>query len=114
NDYNIDYSIWAIQTGLWCLISTFMKLFIYIIMLSFPDMLGNLGESLLDSVMPYPKLELVLVMVVVPFITNVVQFWLIDNFLKESDESRIERLSRGKEKLVQVGPEYYENRPSRT
>ena len=33
-----------------------------------------------------------------------------DNFLKESDESRIERLSRGKEKLVQIGPEYYDKK----
>ena len=48
-------------------------------------------------------------MIVVPSMTSCFQYWVTDNFLKESDESRIERLSRGKEKLVQVGPEYYEN-----
>jgi hypothetical protein len=37
------------------------------------------------------------------------KFWLIDNILKESDESRIERLSRGKTPLLAIGPEYYEN-----
>ena len=48
-------------------------------------------------------------MIVVPSMTSCFQYWVTDNFLKESDESRIERLSRGKEKLVQVGPEFYEN-----
>lgn len=109
NDYNIDYSIWAVQTGLWCLISTLMKIFVYIIMLTFPDMLEQLGNSLLQSISVYPRLELIFVMIVVPFVMNCIQFWMVDNFLKESDESRIERISRGKEKLLQVGPEYYTN-----
>ncbi len=48
-------------------------------------------------------------MIVVPSLTSCFQYWVTDNFLKESDESRIERLSRGKEPLVQIGPEFYEN-----
>ncbi len=110
DDLNIDYSIWFIQTGLWCLISTLMKFIVYLIMLSFPNKLEDFGNWLLSSVEVYPKLELIIVMVIVPFMTNVLQFWIVDNFLKESDECRIERLSRGKKPLLQVGPEYYENR----
>jgi hypothetical protein len=110
DDYHIDYSIWVVQTGLWCIICSLMKLVIYLIMLSFPDFLENLGFSLLKSVAVYPKLELIVVMVIVPFIMNVIQFWIVDNILKESDESRIERLSRGKKPLLQVGPEYYSNK----
>jgi hypothetical protein len=86
-----------------------MKLFISIIMLLFPQFLEHIGMSILKSIAIYPKLELIFVMIIVPFIMNCLQFWMVDNFLKESDESRIDRLSRGKEKLIQVGPEYYDN-----
>ena len=48
-------------------------------------------------------------MIVVPSMTSCFQYWVTDNFLKESDESRIERLSRGKEKLPGIGPEYFED-----
>ena len=108
DDYSINYSIWGIQTLLWCLISTLMKFIVYLIMLSFPKFLENIGFSMLESISVYPRLELIVVMVFVPFVTKVVQFWLVDGFLKESDQSRIERLSRGKEPLIAVGPEYYE------
>lgn len=107
DDYNIDYSIWIIQASLWCLISSLMKVMVYFVMLSFPDLLAQIGFALLREISVYPRLELIVVMVIIPFIMNVLQFWLVDNILKESDESRIERLSRGKKPLLQVGPEYY-------
>lgn len=110
DDYSINYSIWGVQTLLWCLISSLMKFVVYLIMLSFPKELENMGFAMLGSIAIYPKLELIVVMIIVPFVTNVLQFWLVDGFLKESDESRIERLSRGKEPLIAVGPEYYEKR----
>jgi len=108
DDYSINYSIWTIQTLLWCLISTLMKFVVYLVMLSFPKFLETIGFSMLETISVYPQLELIVVMVFVPLITNVVQFWIVDGFLKETDESRIERLSRGKELLIAVGPEYYE------
>ncbi len=110
DDYHIDYSIWAVQTVLWCIISALMKFVVYIIMMTFPTFFENLGFYLLQSIAVYPKLELIVVMVIVPLIMNVIQFWLVDNILKESDESRIDRLSRGKEPLIQVGPEYFLNK----
>jgi hypothetical protein len=73
DDLNIDYSIWAIQAGLWCIICCLMKLFIYAIMLSFPVQLENFGIALLQSVSIYPRLELIIVMVIVPFILNCIQ-----------------------------------------
>ena len=83
-------------------------------MLNWNGLLKDLGKYLLKNIAVYPKLELMFVMVIVPLIMNSIQvnhnfllflfqFWVIDNILKESDESRIERLSRGKEKLSQVG-----------
>ncbi len=109
DDFNIDYTIWVIQTALWCIISSLMKFVVYLIMVAFPNGLEKLGWALLEDISLYPRLELLVVMVLVPFIMNVLQFWLVDNILKESDESRIERLSRGKKPLLQVGPEYYDN-----
>jgi hypothetical protein len=73
NDMNINYSIWAIQTSLWCIISSLMKLTIYSIMLNFPSFFNRLGTSLLSSVSIYPRLELIIVMVIVPFVLNCIQ-----------------------------------------
>ena len=110
NDNTIDYSIWFSQMGIWCLITSISKFFNYIILNGFVDFFRNLGNFVLEKLQPYPKFELVFVMIFVPLLTSMFQYWVTDNFLKESDESRIERLSRGKEKLLQVGPEYYTGR----
>ena len=106
----IDYSIWASQMGIWCLISTISKTLIYIILDINIEFFNKMGGNILEYFKDNPKLELIFVMIVVPSIISCFQYWVTDNFLKESDESRIERLSRGKEKLVQIGPEYYDKR----
>ena len=110
SENTIDYSIWASQMGIWCLISTFSKSLIYLILNIFIDFFNKLGADILEKFKDNPKLELIFVMIVVPSLTSCFQYWITDNFLKESDESRIERLSRGKEKLIQIGPEYYEKK----
>ena len=109
SDSTIDYSIWFSQMGIWCLISSLAKFINYIILNSATDFFRKFGTGILQSMQEHPKFELVFVMIIVPLITSVIQYWITDNFLKESDESRIERLSRGKEKLIQVGPEYFSN-----
>jgi hypothetical protein len=73
DDLNIDYTIWAVQCGLWCIICAWMKMFIYFIMITFGPSLDKFGTSLLQSVSEYPRLELVIVMVIVPFILNCIQ-----------------------------------------
>ena len=96
--------------GIWCLISTISKTLIYIILNVWIDFFNKFGADILEKFKDNPKLELIFVMIVVPCLTSCFQYWVTDNFLKESDESRIERLSRGKEKLIQIGPEYYEQK----
>ena len=110
SENTIDYSIWAAQMGIWCLISTISKSLIYITLNVWIDFFNKFGADILDKFKDNPKLELIFVMIVVPCLTSCFQYWITDNFLKESDESRIERLSRGKEKLIQIGPEYYEQK----
>ena len=107
SDSTIDYSIWFSQMGIWCLISSLAKFINYIILNSATHFFRHFGTSILQSMQEHPKFELVFVMIIVPLLTSCFQYWITDNFLKESDESRIERLSRGKEKLIQVGPDYY-------
>jgi hypothetical protein len=110
SENTIDYSIWASQMGIWCLISTISKTLIYIILNIWIDFFNKFGADILSKFNDNPKLELIFVMIVVPSLTSCIQYWITDNFLKESDESRIERLSRGKEPLVQIGPEYYDKK----
>ena len=110
SENTIDYSIWASQMGIWCLISTISKTLIYIILNIWIDFFNKFGADILANFNDNPKLELIFVMIVVPSLISCFQYWITDNFLKESDESRIERLSRGKEKLIQIGPEYYDKK----
>jgi hypothetical protein len=95
--------------GIWCLITSISKFINYIILIGGNKFFKKFGNLILEKLQPYPKLELVVVMIFIPVITSVFQYWVTDNFLKESDECRIERLSKGKEKLIQVGPEDLEN-----
>ena len=103
---NIDYSIWACQMGIWCLISTITKSLIYIILNVCVDFFNKFGADILVHFKDNSKIELIFIMIVVPSIVTCFQFWVTDNFLKESDESRFERLSRIKVKLVKFEPEY--------
>lgn len=112
DDYHINYWIWFVQCFMWCLISSLMKVLVYLIMLMFSDSFQHIGEFLLKDIDDYPKLELVIVMIVIPCILNVFQFWVIDSFLKESDESRISRLAKGQKLLAQVRWEDYQKKIS--
>lgn len=108
-DFNINYWIWFVQTFTWCLISSLMKVFLYLVSIWFALDLEKLGNFLLFELENYPKLELIVVMVIVPFILNCFQFWMVDSFLKESDESRIIRMAKGQKLLAQVKWDDYVN-----
>lgn len=72
-DYNINYPIWAIQTLIWCVITCMSKSIIYFIMLSIPKILEDIGLIFLKQVSQYPELELIVVMIIIPFIFNTIQ-----------------------------------------
>ena len=107
SEKTINYGIWGAQMGIWCIITAISKFINYIILTRFSAFWIDIGMELLENFVDYPKLELVFVMIIVPLLMSCIQYWVTDNFLQESDESRIERLSRGKEKLIQIGPEYF-------
>lgn len=112
DDYHINYWIWFVQCFMWCLISSFMKMLMYVISIAFTDKLEEFGTFLLKDIAVYPKVELIVVMVIVPFVLNCFQFWVVDNFLKESDESRISRMAKGQKLLAQVRWDDYNKRKS--
>lgn len=79
-DYTINYWIWTIQTFVWCIISSLMKVIIYAIMVAFDEKLERIGSYLLSGIDDYPKVELVVVMVFVPFTLNcfqVIYYYLV-------------------------------------
>jgi hypothetical protein len=82
----------------------------YIITLIFPKELEDFGIYLLSDLQSYPRLQLIVVMIIIPFVLNCFQFWVVDNFLKESDESRISRMAKGQKLLAQVRWEDFENK----
>ncbi len=84
----------------------------YVISIVFTDKLEDFGTFLLEDIAHYPKVELIVVMVIVPFVLNCFQFWIVDNFLKESDESRISRMAKGQKLLAQVRWDDYNKRKS--
>jgi len=73
DDYNINYCIWAVQTLVWCMIASMMKVFVYIVMMGFTESLKNFGNYFLGPLSLYPRLELIVVMIVIPFILNCFQ-----------------------------------------
>jgi hypothetical protein len=48
--------------------------------------LSSFGVWVLTPLCPWPKVELVVVMVVIPLVLNTVYFWAIDNVLKRNPE----------------------------
>jgi len=44
------------------------------------------GAWLMSGLVNYPRLELAVVMIIVPLIFNVIQFWVQDNFLMNNDD----------------------------
>lgn len=48
----------------------------------FSGLLYSFGETVLSPVKDSPKVELIVVMVILPLILDAVYFWIIDNILK--------------------------------
>ncbi len=73
DDFHIDYLIWAIQAGIWCSIAILMKIVSFWVQIKIPDTLEEIGSYILSGVKVYPKIELIIVMVIIPFFMNCIQ-----------------------------------------
>jgi len=84
----LDYVGWAMQVGVWTVILSSVKWTLFLGIYWNADLLSTYGDTLLGWMDEYPRLELVVVMIVVPAVMNCAQFWLQDTFLKGKSEER--------------------------
>ena len=76
--------IWYWQTLIWLGIVTISKFGLFFFMIALRDQFGRWGSFLFKPLQDHPNAELIIVMVIVPGIFNVAQFWILDNLLKSS------------------------------
>jgi hypothetical protein len=55
-------------------------------MLTFESPLLAIGEYALGVFEPYPKFELLYIMIILPFCLNAVMFWITDGYLKDNSK----------------------------
>ena len=67
------------------MIVTIAKIIGFWIEYEFAETLINISISFLSVFKGHPDMELVCVMMVFPFILNIIQYWIQDNFLKGTE-----------------------------
>eukprot|EP01006_Ploeotia_vitrea_P026153 TRINITY_DN5911_c0_g1_i1.p2 TRINITY_DN5911_c0_g1~~TRINITY_DN5911_c0_g1_i1.p2 ORF type:complete len:297 (-),score=151.60 TRINITY_DN5911_c0_g1_i1:29-919(-) len=73
---------WKAQLAVWLLVITLTKTLILVAMLyPFHVPLYNAGSYLLLPFRDFPRMELLFVMILVPFALNIIQFWVQDSYL---------------------------------
>jgi len=85
-EYGIDSTpslfIWSYQLIVWLIIIIISKLIILTFLIYMSKPLDYILGTVFSSIQSYPNIELVLVMIVIPFILNILQFYIQDNYLK--------------------------------
>lgn len=72
---------WVSQTLLWLVVVTVAKAVVAAFVLAAALPLHAAGLRTLSPLEPYPRTEVVTVMLVAPLVLNVIQLWIQDNFL---------------------------------
>ena len=81
-DEYIDVRIWFIQVIVWVMCTFIAKIVVFFIQLRYHTILVQTGEKMLAGFKGSPKLELVVVMIIIPVTLNSLMFWVQDSFLK--------------------------------
>lgn len=87
---NIDLGLWAYQMIIWIGIILVVKMIIWLTIQVFKTPLEFFGEIILKPITGYPDIELLIVMIIIPFLFNSLLFWITDSFLKNDKESEFE------------------------
>lgn len=81
-------SVFALQLVTWLWIVTAVKIvLLYVIVMPFSSSFYAAIHWILNPVDAHPKLELVIVMVLIPLVVNIIVFWVTDNFLMSHERS---------------------------
>lgn len=85
---NFDF---VLQLALWTAVVSLVKLVIfYAILYPFAYEVYAAGSFVLQPLFEFPKLQLFVVMIIIPAILNVVAFWVQDNYLMRAAENLFE------------------------
>lgn len=76
---------WGVQVFFWIVIVIISKLLVTTILYIDENWWTEAGQHILAPVSFSPKVELILAMLIAPFLCNVLAFWIIDSFLKGVD-----------------------------
>jgi hypothetical protein len=80
-----SFTIFSIQLVLWLFIVIVSKTLIIGLLILFETPLNDFVSVIFDHFEGYRHFELLFVMILVPFILNILQFWVQDAFLKKRD-----------------------------
>lgn len=81
---------WGYQASLWLIIVLVMKVTMIGVMIMVRVPLDLAGEAILSPLKPFPKVELVFVMVIMPAIVNGIMLWVTDSYIKfDEDEEKL-------------------------
>ena len=75
-DEYVNLRTWFLQLIVWCICSFLAKLFVFFVQLNFHRELGYWGTAALVVFEGHPKIELVVVMVILPFLSNTLMLWI--------------------------------------
>lgn len=73
----------AIQSIVWVILVVVMKIFLFVVELALVAKLDVTSHWLLTPLDPFPKVKLVIVMVITPLLLNAVAFWVIDIWIQK-------------------------------
>lgn len=79
-----SWKTWLKQVMVWLTVVFLAKAVVTGFIYLGEEQLAVLGQLLMYPFRDYPKVELLVVMLLFPFVLNVVAFWLFDNLLKKS------------------------------
>jgi hypothetical protein len=87
-DNSLLIGAWLFQLTVWCLIACLSKALLLGLIYLTSEFCILVAEAVLEPMSPYPQLELLFVMVVVPTVLNCLLLWVQDNFLKAKPSAK--------------------------
>jgi hypothetical protein len=83
-----SFVVWLVQLLSWLFIVLAGKVIVFSLFFFMSHWLDEAISFVFDIFHGYPKVELVVVMIIIPFVLNIFMFWVQDTFLR-GDTSRI-------------------------
>lgn len=79
----LDCNRWFQQTGIWCMVITVVRLCIAFVVFLLQGAFYSIGSIILLPVGDSQQGQLIVALIITPYVGNIFQFWVQDNFLKK-------------------------------